>query len=246
MLKKFLKTSDNNTIAINHYFSGRQSVLIICPGWYMTKDSQCFRAMAEDFYRNTDVIIMDFRGHGESSGFYTFSARETLDLKTVVDYAKKKYTHVNLMGFSLGGAVSIIYTAKYKNIDSLICISAPADFDKIENHFFKKEAFLPTMQKFELTRSLSIRPGNMFLNKIKPIDIVQDISPVPALFIAGGKDPTVYPWHTQALFERTQHIKKFELFENDFHAEDLYLNSRDKFLQVCSNWISQLAILAEK
>ena len=238
MHEHFLTTPNNPKIAINHYSSGKDYVLIICPGWFMTKDSKYIRAIAEDFSKNTDVITMDFRGHGRSSGFYTFSALEVADLKAVVDYSHSKYKQVNLLGFSLGGAISIIYSAEYRNINNMICVSAPADFDKIENHCFNKEAFIPTMQKFELKRWLSIRPGNMFLNKTKPIDVVENIAPVPVLFIAGGKDPTVYPWHTRALYEKASGLKAFELFEDDFHAEDLYINSKERFMGVCGEWIN--------
>lgn len=223
MQEHFLPTTDHQIIAINHYTSAKDSVLIICPGWFMTKDSKYFKGMAEDFIGNTDVITMDFRGHGRSSGMYTFSAKEVADLKAVVDYAKARYKQVNLLGFSLGAAISIIYTAEYKNINNIICVSAPADFDKIEHCAYKKEAFIPTMQKFELKRCVSIRPGSPFLKKVKPIDVVQGIN-VPVLLIAGGKDPTVYPWHTKALYEKAHSPKAYELFVDDFHAEDLYIH----------------------
>ena len=204
----------------------------------MTKDSKYFKGMAEDFIGSTDVITMDFRGHGRSSGMYTFSAKEVADLKAVVDYAKARYHQVNLLGFSLGAAISIIYTAEYKNINNIICVSAPADFDKIENRSYKKEAFIPTMQKLELKRWVSVRPGSPFLKKVKPIDVVQGIN-VPVLFIAGGEDPTVYPWHTKALYDKAHSPKAYELFKDDFHAEDLYIRSRERFLKVCGQWIGE-------
>jgi alpha/beta superfamily hydrolase len=236
MKEIFLKTEDNIKIAINHYDSGRDTVVIIAHGWYMCKDSKVFKALSEDFYKNFDVITMDFRGHGRSSGFYTFSAKEVNDLKAVVDYAKSRYSRVNLLGFSLGAATSIIHTAKYKDIDSLIVVSPPVSFDKIENHFFKKEAYIPTIEKFELWRSLSIRAGNPFLPKINPIDVIQDISPIPVLFLAGEIDPTVYAWHAKKLYNKACQPKSIMIFQDNYHAEDLYLSSRDKFLKVCNSW----------
>ncbi len=239
MKEIILNTSNNHKVAINHYNSGRECVLVICPGWHMTKDSKYFKAMSEDFYKTFDVITMDFRGHGKSSGFYTFSAKETEDLQIVVEYAKTRHKEINLLGFSLGAATTIIYAEKYKNANSIIAVSPPVDFNKIENYFFKKEAVMPTLQKFELFRSLSIRPGNIFLEKVKPIDVVDKISPIPVLFIAGSKDPTVYPWHAETLFNKAGNPKHFELFENDFHAEDLYINSKKRFLNLCNEWLKE-------
>ena len=234
----FLKTSDNESIAINHYFAERERVVIIAHGWSMCKDARPFRDMSKDFFKNYDVITMDFRGHGRSSGVYTFSAKETNDIKSVIDFTREKYSKVFLIGFSLGGALSIIHAAAYNNVDGLIAVSAPADFNKIENHFWRPEAFIQTIKKFNLGQKLKVRPGNIFLKKIKPVEIVANIN-IPSLFIAGEKDPTVYPWHTELLFTRATCKKAFELFKNGYHAEDLYLNSKDKFMNICEQWISQ-------
>jgi len=226
----FLKTEDNTSIAINHYNAERDSVVIIADGWYMCKDSKYFKAMSEDFFRNNDVITIDFRGHGKSSGLYTFSAKEPEDLKAVVNYAKQRYSKIGLIGFSLGAAISIIHTAKYNDIDSLIAVSAPVSFDRIESRFFKKEAFIPTFEKFELFRSLSIRPGNILLNKVNPVDVVTDIVSAPVLFISGGKE----------LYNKACNKKSLSIFDDDFHAEDLYINSRERFMSECNSWMSVL------
>jgi len=236
----FLQTEDKIDIAINHYNAGRNSVVIIAHGWYMCKDSKYFKAMSEDFFINHDVITMDFRGHGKSSGLYTFTAKEPEDLKTVINYAKQRYSKIGLIGFSLGAAISIIHTAKYNDINSLITVSAPVSFDKIESHFFKKEAFIPTFEKFELFRSLSIRPGNILLKKVNPVDVVQNVVSAPVLFISGGKDPTIYPWHSQELYNKSCEKKSLLIFDDDFHAEDLYINSRERFMSECNSWMSVL------
>ncbi len=236
MHEVFVKTEDNVNIAFNHYDTGRDSVVIIAHGWYMTKDTKPFLNMSEDFFKTHDVITMDFRGHGKSSGWYTFTANESKDLKAVVDYAKQRYSRISLIGFSLGGALAIIHTAEHKDIDCLITVSAPTDFDKIENHCWRPEAFIPTFQKFDIKENRNVRPGNIFLNKIKPIDVVGEIN-IPALYIAGGKDPTVYPWHAEELYNKASDFKALEIFENDFHAEDLYLNSRERFLGLCNAWM---------
>lgn len=237
MKEIFLRTSDNIQIAINHYDVNRDEVLIIAHGWYMCKDSKVFKSISEDFFKKYDVITLDFRGHGRSSGFYTFSAKEDRDLKVVVDYAKSKYSKVNLLGFSLGSAISIIHTAKNKDINKLIVVSAPASFKQIENHFWKKEAFMPTIKKFELFRALSIRPGNILLKKVNPINIIQNVSTIPILLIAGEKDPIVYPSHAEKLYNKARPPKSMLILEGGYHAEDLYLGYKEKFLSICMDWI---------
>jgi len=235
--KLTLKTSDDITIAVKHYHSDRDEVLIIAPGWFMTKDTRSFSDMAEEFANQFDVLAMDFRGHGKSSGFYTFTAKESADLKAVVDFAKSKYEKVYLMGFSLGGALVLIHGAQEDNVDKIIAVSTPHSFDKIENQMWRPEAWYMTIfKKMNLKQWATIRPSPVIGEKIRPIDIVDKIE-APTLFIAGEKDPTVHAWHTQALFNKAVCKKHFELFEKCFHAEDLFLQDREKFLNTCNDWL---------
>ena len=209
MKEFFLKTKDGIKLALNHYDTGHKEVLIIVHGWFMTKDSRAFSDMSQNFSKEFDVIAFDCRGHGKSSGFYTFTSKETIDLKTVVDFAKTKYKKVYLAGFSLGGALVLIHSALYKDIDKIIAVSAPVDFDKIENQMWKKEAFIPTFKK--------------------------DIE-APTLFIAGKKDVTVCSWHTEKLYKEAVCYKKFELFDS-IHAEDLYLDEPQRFINICVQFL---------
>lgn len=228
-----LKTDDDHIIAVNMYSNGnRDSVLIIAPGWYMTKDAWVFKDISEEFFKFIDVVTMDFRGHGKSSGFFTFTAKEVKDMTAVVKFAKERYSKVYLMGFSLGAATSILYTSKYKDVDGVIAVSPPADFDKIEHKSHRKEAWLTTLKKFEIKRHFSIRPGNLFRKKIKPISVVDKISPIPILFIAGEKDPTVFPWHTEVLYEKSGKPKQIKVFKDGKHAEDIFLEQKEGFMSL--------------
>ena len=209
-----LKTKDKIDIAINYYQNKFDEVVIVAPGWCMTKDSDAFCKISEMFAAYFDVISFDFRGHGKSGGMYTFTAKELMDMDAVVRFARKNnYNKIYLAGFSLGAAMSLIYASKSRFIDKVIAVSAPSDFDKIENEMWKKEAWGETFQKFELDRFVSIRPYPVPLDKIKPIDIVEKIK-VPTLFIAGEKDPTVHPWHTKELYDKAICKKEYKEYKN--------------------------------
>lgn len=237
MQESILKTEDNVNIAINHFDNGFDEVVIICPGWFMTKDSRAFYNMSQEFAKHMDVISMDFRGHGKSSGFYTFMSKEVMDLKTVVGYARDKYQKVYLLGFSLGGGLVVIHSANEHNVDKVISVSAPVDFWKIENHMWHPDAWIPTLfRKFEPARWLTVRPDLIIREKIKPIEIVDKIT-CPVMFIAGEKDPTVNQWHTKALFDKALCKKKYELFKNCRHAEDLFMDEKNKFMSLCLDWL---------
>ena len=232
-----LKTKDKIDIAINHYANGHDEVVIVAPGWCMTKDSSVFCQISEMFARYFDVISFDFRGHGKSGGTYTFTTKEIMDMDAVVRFARKnKYSKIYLAGFSLGAAMSIIYSSKSQFINKVIAVSAPADFDRIENQMWKKEAWLETFKKFEFERFASIRLYPIPLRKIKPIDIVDKIK-APTLFIAGESDPTVHPWHTKELYKKAVCPKEYKEYSKGYHAEDLFLYFKDDFTKLCINWL---------
>ena len=232
-----LKTADNIDIAINYYDNGKDEVVIVAPGWCMTKDSVSFKHISKMFSLRYDVICFDFRGHGKSNGYYTFMAKETNDLDTVVAFSKiKGYKKIHLAGFSLGAGVAVIYAAQNSEIDKVIAVSVPTDFDKIENQMWKKEAWGETFKKFEMNRFISIRPYPIPLEKIKPIDIIKDLK-CPTLFIAGEKDPTVEAWHTEELYKEAECKKDLHIYKGGCHAEDLYIHFPRDFAARCLKWL---------
>lgn len=231
-----IETKDGVKIAVNHYENGFKSVVILAPGWFMTKDSKSFAQMSEVFSQSADVLAMDFRGHGNSSGFYTFTSKEINDISGVIEFAKEHYAQIYLVGFSLGGALVLIAGSTYDCINKIIAVSAPTCFEKIENQVWRPQAWIPTFQKCELKRWFSIRPSIKICEKIKPIDIIEKVK-CPTLFLAGEKDPTVFSWHTEALYKKAVCKKDYKLFKNCCHAEDLFIQDRANFIEVCTNWL---------
>ena len=236
-----VRTDDNIEIAFNlTKQNNHENVLLICPGWFMTKDSKIFKEIASEFFGFIDTASMDFRGHGKSGGRYTFTSKEILDLKCVIEYLNTNYNKIFLLGFSLGAALSLLYTAEFGKINGIIAVSPPFDFDKIENRIWNFHAWYPTLfKKFEPARWISIRMGNLWGKKVKPADVIENIK-CPIAFAAGENDPIVFPWHTRKLYEKTTAPKNFKLFKKGLHAEDLFTDNKEEFMKYCTNLLKQL------
>lgn len=237
----YLTTVDKVKIAINHYKTDKEQVLIIAPGWTMSKDSKFIREIARNFAKFFDVISLDFRGHGKSSGFYTFTSKESLDLAAVIDYAKETYKNVYLIGFSLGGAISIIHTTASKNVDKLITVSAPHSFLKIKHFGWVKDFLKNKFNKYEFRILTTLRPSLIIKKRIRPIDVVGMLS-IPTLFIAGESDSIIRLTDTKSLFDKAKCQKRFEMFKQCNHAEDLIYQEKDKFIMVCTDWFANATI----
>jgi len=232
----YLKTSDGVKIAVNHFKTEQQQVLIIANGWTMSKDSNFVDTMARLFAQTFDVISFDFRGHGKSTGVYTFTSKEPEDLKSVVNYAKNIYKNIYLIGFSLGGAISILYSAAEKGVDRLVIVSAPHSFAKIKNFMWVKDFLTNPFKKYESKVCIKLRPSPIISKKISPIDVVDKIT-IPTLFIAGDLDTITHPEDTKSLFQKAKCEKKFELFKNCNHAEDLVCQDKEKLIATCVEWL---------
>jgi pimeloyl-ACP methyl ester carboxylesterase len=86
-----LTTTDGNTIHAYHYKRGHKKVIVIAHGFYSNKENPFLKKLAESLLETYDVFIFDFRGHGKSSGVYTWVAKEKNDLTVVLGYLEDKY-----------------------------------------------------------------------------------------------------------------------------------------------------------
>ena len=237
-IEYFIKTPDKVKIALNHYKKNKDEILIIAAGWTMSKNSLFIQEIAKDFSEEFDVISFDFRGHGKSSGLYTFTVEEQKDLKTIIDYAKKDYKKVYLIGFSLGGAISIIYNSTGNNVDNLIIVSAPHSFETIKHFGWLKDFIKNPFNKYEIKQWIKLRISPLIKKKVKPIEVVDKIK-IPTLFIAGESDNIIPPEDTKKLFEKAACKKHFKLFENCNHAEDLIYQNKKDLLSTSIKWFKE-------
>lgn len=231
-----LKTDDHIKISVDHYSGGHKQLIIICPGFLMHKESKPFLKLSKKLSQEFDIIAMDFRGHGKSKGVFTFTSRENRDLRAVIEFARSKYKSIGLVGFSLGGAVAINEVARSKAIDRLMVVSAPTDFNSIENNFMTKDVIISTIKKFDW-RMGHVRLGNIMLKKERPIDNIDRLSPVPVLFVHGEKDTIVTPKHSRSLYNKAREPKKIITYKNCLHAEDIFSGENfNNFVSLCVNW----------
>ena len=236
----FVVTKDQKKIYYDHYAHSIDKVIVLAHGFYNSKQAVLFKDMAKALNDDYDVIVMDFRGHGQSEGPFEWTAKEYQDLEAILEYVKERYRKIGVIGFSLGAASSIIAASQTDLITSLIAVSPPADFDKIDKHFWKmgiKENIIYNVFA-EGRIGKGVKPGNLWLKKTKPIDVVGDIT-IPVFFIHGKKDWLILPWHSQELYEKARGKKRFELIEEGTHAEYLYRRDREGTIKLFKEWFKE-------
>lgn len=239
-LNEQVRTSDGITISFDRYVKGHPDVVIIAHGFYNSKQAVLLKKLAVELNGNLDVIVMDFRGHGKSGGRFYWTSKEYLDLEAVLKFAHKNYTKVGVIGFSLGAATSLITASKFDLIDSLVAVSSPMDFGKIEYHFWgldlENDIMFGLLKEGGLGKG--VRPGPFWDHKEKPIDCVTKIK-VPVFYIHGKKDWLIHHGHSQKLYDKTRSVKKISIIPNGPHAEYLVRKNHDEFISLLKDWLNQ-------
>lgn len=229
-------TRDGIRICFDLYVQAeRDAVLVLCPGFFQSKETALLRRMAADLSQEQDVLCMDFRGHGRSGGLYTFSAREGADLEAVLEWARERYSTISLLGFSLGGAVAINTATRFPDsIRSLIAVGAPSAFEQIEYQVWKPEVMLGGLRGWD--PKMGCRLGNPWLKKERPVENIRHLD-MPVLLIHGTRDSIVSHSHSERLHQAAREPKRLELIEGGGHAEELYREAPERFLQLVQEWI---------
>jgi len=235
-----LTTIDHQKISYQHFKNGCPAVIIIAHGYYNSKQAVVLLQLAQALGGEYDIFMFDFRGHGQSSGVFTWTSREGSDLEAVLDFIAGQYSKKGLIAFSLGASISINLLANDKRVDSFICVSAVSDMSKIDYWFWAldwKGDAVYTFLNSQGRIGKGVRPGPFWLAKQKPIDNVGKIN-IPIMFIHGSRDWVIRPWHSQALYQKTGGMKKITFIKNGPHAEYLMRDYPGQFTAEIKNWFS--------
>lgn len=237
-----LSTRDNVGIACEYFKNGFDSLVIICPGFFNSKKNSGIREAIDIVIGSRDVIIFDFRGHGESGGKFTWTAKEPLDLEAVLDYAVGcGYKKIGILGFSLGSAISIIVAAKRPEIKSMVLISTPCNFWDIDYHFWEPEMLSDLKANLECNwEGKGARIDHIFMDKERPIDSMPAIKDTAILLIHGAKDWVIKDYHSKKLCDASRVAKKkLEIISDGLHAERIIEQYPERIKELVSEWFDK-------
>jgi len=185
------------------------------------------------------VFIFNFRGTGASEGNLDMPGW-TRDLEAAIDYLyalpEVDRSHLMLLGFSGGAAVSVYVAAQDRRVSSVVACACPAEFT------FSSIAEGPR-SVVEHFRSIGAIRENGFprsagewlkgFKLVSPVEYVARIAPRPLLVVHGSNDETVELSHAYRLYERAGEPKQIIVIEGATHR----LRQNDKALARVLSWL---------
>lgn len=193
------------------------------------------------------VLYTMRRAHGNSDGeLITFGKDELKDIEISYQYLISKNEvnpeKIGIIGWSMGGALSIRYAAENVNIKAII---SECSYDSFDNTLgVSVEAFtgLPAFPFANIIKFFMERKLGFDIGEYDPINSIAQISPRPVFILTAGKDATVDPTGGQNLVDTAGEPVEYwfepEYKHNGFRTENLEEYERrivgffDKYLGV--------------
>ncbi len=185
------------------------------------------------------VLIFNFRGTGASGGNLDILGW-TRDLRAVIDYLcllpEVDRSHLSLLGFSGGAAVSVYVAAQDKRISSVVTCACPAEFSfltevgepqSVIDYFrnigaIRDEGFPPSIEEWF---------GGFRL--ISPVKYVAGIAPRPLLVVHGSQDEMVDVSHAYRLYDKAGEPKQIIIVDGAGHR----LRQDDRAMTIIIDWL---------
>jgi len=185
--------------------------------------------------RGFAVLIFNFRGTGASGGNLDILGW-TRDLKAVVDYLcvlpEVDRSHLSLLGFSGGAAVSVYVASRDIRISSVIACACPAEF--------KFGDPLPLVERFRSIGAIrdkdfpdSVEDWINGFRLVSPIKSIIGIAPRPLLLVHGNRDETVDISQAYKLYERAEEPKQIIIVDGAGHR----LRQDERAMAIIMDWL---------
>lgn len=169
----------------------------------------------KDFAKHYNVLVFDFRGHGENPyGTTSFGFYEVQDLIGALDYLSLRgIKEVAILGHSMGGAVAIMTAAAYKPSNIKIkAIIVEGTFANLRDtlDLAASNIFLPPTISWP-AKKISQYIAGYKIDEVAPEKFISSVR-YPILILQGNKDKTIPADSAKRLYSNAKGTKELYYF----------------------------------
>jgi dipeptidyl aminopeptidase/acylaminoacyl peptidase len=187
--------------------------------------------------RGANVLLFDFRGRGGSEWHInTLGYYETTDALTAIEWAhaREPGARIGLVGYSMGGAVSIMAAARDPRVAAVVADSPFASQRQVLRRWFRRNLKLPTYPLVRLMEEFL--PYE--IEQVEPIREVARIAPRALMLIHGALDAVTNPQDSAALYEAAGEPKVMWALPSVGHC-DAYFVDRTAYAERVSAFLEE-------
>ena len=206
-----LTTIDNVEIHAYHISNGKDTILIYCHRLLSSKESFHQLSIKDALLSEFDILAIDFRGHAQSGLASTCGGDEVLDLHSAIQYARNTgYKKIVLLGVGMGGGIAIREAGLFANVDAVIAINPCSQPEKLKPLWWNlaTEVSLTTDYGRIPIRIISNTRVNGRYWTGLPINIINQVSPIPLMLIYDKSDRYLNREQVFGLYDMAKEPKK--------------------------------------
>ncbi len=194
---------DGTSIAYTLWRRPARELLVLAPGFWRVRLGRENLFLANHFVRRGyDVAALDFRGHGDSEGGYSFGTAEHQDFVAVIEELVgegRMYERFSAIGLSMGGAIAAHALAGRPDLPcrALAMISSPADLGSLRPKPWKLGA-LRQVRLRHAVRVPRLAARDIRARRPRADEAVGSLA-MPKLIVTSEDDWLVDPSHGRAL-----------------------------------------------
>jgi uncharacterized protein len=209
------------------YLPGKHHAAVVVSGGYRSRASDVLGIAAALQRAGFHVFMYGWRGTpGSDVADHTLGVYERNDLRAVIDAVSSRLGKVpiGLLGYSMGGSVSISVAATDKRVRGVVSDSAFADPTAVIGDRVKSLLRIPSsVLVWPVLLIHSRRTGARFTD-FSPVAAIPLIGPRPVLIIHGTLDKAVPVSHAERLFAAARKPKELWLVPDAKHVGAYFLD----------------------
>ncbi|WP_180270649.1 alpha/beta hydrolase [Sporanaerobium hydrogeniformans] len=197
--------SSNHTIILSHGYHNARSLEGI-------QLLDLVRVLVRSRY---NVMMYDLRNCGYSQKtVITGGYLEKYDLLGAIEYVKKnkQSSHIALMGWSMGAAISLFAGILSEDVEVIIADSPFSDLEECLNVTMPVYTKLPRFPFTVVTLRIVSRLLKIDMKELRPIEAIRSLKDKPLLLIHAKEDEIIPSEETKAIYEAIPHKGKVELW----------------------------------
>jgi alpha-beta hydrolase superfamily lysophospholipase len=187
-----------------------------------------------------NVLIFDWRSRGQSDvAQHSLAYYELRDAEAAVAYALERVpdARLGLIGYSMGASVAILLAAQSAQVRAVVADSPFTGIAEVVAHNATRRR-LPARLVVPMADALTgWRYGYRF-GAVRPVEVIQAISPRPLLLIHGGADTLIPSSHAHELFAAAREPKELWIVDGIEHC-GAYFTDRAGYVRRVAQFFEQ-------